>query len=332
MKREEIWNKAYKRIFELYGDKPDIKIRNRFYDEKMAFADLGVGEYLAQLSDIMRKSLEKYDEMLVPKNFIASTLTAYLLGVSDIDPQKYDIPFETYLPYAKHIKDREEKCENYSNLFDAFIKKHFQFSLLPAYQTSYILGKETGVPYSKIDLDDEKIRHNLLVEGDVSSMPESLADFLQEAYKTVRPRDYNELLGLIALSHGTNAWHGNAENLIAHGYPLAKIPSSRDDVFLRVKKALEARGIYGSGLAFEISEKARKGFYLDHGGADANTVSCLVQLGLEREFIDFISRTRYLSTKALAVMYLRCIQFLTFYKLYFPVQYAGIIDIKEIFS
>ena len=331
MTREEIWNKAYERIFELYGDKPDIRIINRFHCEKMALADLGVGDYIAELSDIMRGSLKKYDEKLVPKSFICSTLTAFLLGVSEIDPQKYDIPWETYLPYEKHINDSVEKCEKYSDLFDTFLKKHFQFSLLPAYQACHILERETNVPCDKIDLDDEKIRQNLLVEGDVSSMPESLADFLQEAYKTVKPRDYNELLNLIALSHGTNAWRGNAENLIEHGYPLAKIPSSRDDVFLRVKRALETRGIYGSGLAFEISERARKGFYRYHGGADANTVSCLVQLGLEREFIDFISRTRYLSTKALAVMYLRCIQFLTFYKLYYPVQYAGI-DIKEIFS
>ena len=34
MTREEIWNKAYKRIFELYGENPDLDIVNRCLSEK----------------------------------------------------------------------------------------------------------------------------------------------------------------------------------------------------------------------------------------------------------------------------------------------------------
>ena len=37
MTEKEIWDKAYKRVFELYGDAPDLRIVSRFYSEKQAF-------------------------------------------------------------------------------------------------------------------------------------------------------------------------------------------------------------------------------------------------------------------------------------------------------
>jgi len=36
MTEKEIWDKAYKRIFELYGDAPDLRIVSRFFSEKQA--------------------------------------------------------------------------------------------------------------------------------------------------------------------------------------------------------------------------------------------------------------------------------------------------------
>ena len=35
MTEKEAWDKAYKRIFELYGNVPDLRIVSRFYSEKM---------------------------------------------------------------------------------------------------------------------------------------------------------------------------------------------------------------------------------------------------------------------------------------------------------
>ena len=57
--REEIWNKAYKRIFELYGETPDIQIVNRLLSEKRSLADYGVAEYYDELAGICRESIEK---------------------------------------------------------------------------------------------------------------------------------------------------------------------------------------------------------------------------------------------------------------------------------
>ena len=78
MTREEIWNKAFKRIFELYGEYPDLNIVNRFFSEKAALAHYGVAEYFEELAGICKESLDKYNEKLVVKNTVASCFTAYL--------------------------------------------------------------------------------------------------------------------------------------------------------------------------------------------------------------------------------------------------------------
>ena len=84
--REEIWNKAYKKLFELYGETPDIQIVNRFLSEKRFLADYGVAEYFDELGGICRESIEKYNEKLIAKNTVSCCLTAYLLGASELCP------------------------------------------------------------------------------------------------------------------------------------------------------------------------------------------------------------------------------------------------------
>ena len=86
MTREEIWDKAYKRIFELYGEDPDFRIVNRFLSEKAALSHYGVAEYFEELAGICQESIEKYNEKLVVKNTVASCFTAYLLGASEVNP------------------------------------------------------------------------------------------------------------------------------------------------------------------------------------------------------------------------------------------------------
>ena len=49
MTREEIWNKAYTRIFELYGENPALNIVNRFLSEKAALAHFDVVSILRSL-------------------------------------------------------------------------------------------------------------------------------------------------------------------------------------------------------------------------------------------------------------------------------------------
>ena len=129
MTREDIWQKAYKKIPEFYGDIMDIHVVNRFLKEKQAFEDLGVAEYFYELAKIRQGSLDKYNEFLIVKAPIHSCLIAYLLGATDIDPIKNKIPFETYIPYANRINVMDSVPNNYEDLFEGLRNKHFQVVL-----------------------------------------------------------------------------------------------------------------------------------------------------------------------------------------------------------
>ena len=85
MTKTELWNKAYKRIFEIYGDMPDLRIISRFYSEKQAFMQYEVGKYFFDLEKLRREA-EGAGERLIVKNVVASCLVAYLLGATDENP------------------------------------------------------------------------------------------------------------------------------------------------------------------------------------------------------------------------------------------------------
>lgn len=366
--REEIWHKAYKRIFELYGETPDFQIVNRFLSEKRFLADYGVAEYFDELAGICRESIEKYNEKLIAKNNVSCCFTAYLLGASEINPlpmhyycpkckrvewlddldndkclfdmrhtrtcecgaemriDGYDIPWETYLPYAQRLQAKDPVPEKYEDLFEALTKKHFQWSLLRAGQACHLLGQSTGVSPDEIDLGDREVKA-LLLGGNFSCTPPKLAEFLKQAYAVVQPGRYACLQKLVGLAHGTGTWKHNAEDLLKNGQcRLADIPATRDEVFMMIRDAMQERGVlYDTGFPYDIAEKARKSYYAEHG-MDGYTLETLKNLGFDDWFASYLLRTRYLSTHALSVLELRYIILLSYFKTYYPKQYDVIGD------
>ena len=369
--REEIWNKAYKKIFELYGETPDIQIVNRFLSEKRFLADYGVAEYFDELAGICRESIEKYNEKLIAKNTVSCCFTAYLLGASEINPlplhyycktckrvewvedekclfdmrstrtcecgaemrvDGYDIPWETYLPYAKLLKTKDPVPENYKDLFEALTKKHFQWSLLGAAQAVNLLGQATGVAPDEIDFNDREVKYRLLLGGDFSCMHPKLAEFLKQAYAIVQPSSYHELLKLIGMAHGTQTWRNNAEDLLMNGKcRLADIPATRDEVFMMIRDAIREHGVYDTGFAYDVANKARKGNCFEHG-MDGYTIDTLKSLGFDDWFASYLLSVRYMSTKALSVMELHYIILLTWYQTYYPKQHAEVIGDENIWE
>ena len=77
MYNENINNKAVKRLYELYGENPDLRIVNRFLTEKKMLWHFGVAEYFDELSRIISESMEKYNEKLI------RSLKKKILGVSE---------------------------------------------------------------------------------------------------------------------------------------------------------------------------------------------------------------------------------------------------------
>ena len=373
MTREEIWNKAYTRIFELYGENPDLKIVNRLLSEKAALANYGYGvaEYFEELAGMCKESLDKYNEKLVVKNTVASCFTAYLLGASEINPlpphyfceackrvewadedncvfdmrgtrtcecgaimrvDGYHWPYETYSPYAQKLKIKDPVPENYKDLFESLTKKHFQWSLLGAAQAVNLLGQATSVAPEDIDLSDREVKYRLL-GGDFSCMHPKLAEFLKQAYAVVQPSNFQEMLKLIGMAHGTQTWRNNAEELLMNNGKcrLADIPATRDEVFMMIRDAMREHGVYDTGFAYDVANKARKGYYFEHG-MDGYTIDTLKSLGFDDWFASYLLGVRYMSTKALVILELRYAILLTHYKLNYPKEYEEVLTGEDVWE
>ena len=222
----------------------------------------------------------------------------------------YDIPWQTYLPYAERLKTKDPIPEKYENLFEALTKKHFQWSILGAAQAVNLLGQATGVAPNEIDLSDREVKYRLL-GGDFSCVHPKLAEFLKQVYAVVQPCSYAELLKLIGLAHGTGTWKHNAEELLKNGKcRLADIPATRDEVFVQIRDAMQEQGVYDTGY----------------------TIDTLKNLGFDDWFASYLLGVRYMSAKALSVLELKYIILLTWYLTYCPKQYAEVIGVENIWE
>ena len=83
--KKELWQKAEKALYALYGDMPDLRILNRFYSEKMAFENSDVIILWNLVGEIMRSAPTGYS---MPKvtGTTGSCFTAYLLGATSDNP------------------------------------------------------------------------------------------------------------------------------------------------------------------------------------------------------------------------------------------------------
>lgn len=354
MTENEIWNKAYDKLIELYGDTPDLQVVSRFYSEKQALESFGAASYFDALASLRKKAKREGNRWIV-KNEIASCLIAFLLGTTDENPlpahyycprckmalwmvekdvfdlregicfcgermkvDGFDLPFETYLPYAGRRKtvDAAIACS------DAVLL-HLQPSLLDATRMCAALERETGVCVDAVDLNDSKVKQCLL-SGNFARTASNDGEALKQMITLTKPQSYYELFKLIGLSHGTNTWKYNAERLFAMGACTPRdLPSTRDEVFMTIRDAMRKQGFYDAGFALEVTRKASRSYYL-YQGMDRYTSDTLRALGFDDWFIRFLSRTYYLSTKGIAVMDLKYSILLTWYLVYYPKEYQRI--------
>ena len=113
-------------------------------------------------------------------------------------------------------------------------------------------------------------------------LPEFRTDYTNEIIKTVQPKTINDLIKLISVGHGSNAWENNQEALINDKtITIDELIGSRDDV----ADYLISKG-YPKDLSIKIMESVRKGQFNQEN---------INELGdLPETFIKIISKVKYL--------------------------------------
>ena len=89
---------AYEGAAKLYGDPLPEEVRERVNFELHVMKTMGFPGYFLIVSDFIRAAREELDVMVGPgRGSAAGSVVAYCLGITQIDPLKYDLLFERFL-------------------------------------------------------------------------------------------------------------------------------------------------------------------------------------------------------------------------------------------
>ena len=188
-----------------------------------------------------------------------------------------------------------------------------------------MLGDITGVKPEDIPLDDKnmislfstdqalKRKSNFLGEKNGAlGLPEFGTNLSRQMLIATNPKTFADLLIISGLSHGTDVWKGNAEDLINEGIcTLQEVIGCRDDIMVW----LSSQGINPS-TAFLIMEDVRKGKRLKPEYEDL-----LREHKIPEYYINACNKIKYLFPKAHAVAYVMMACRVAWYKVYYPLQY-----------
>ena len=143
-------------------------------------------------------------------------------------------------------------------------------------------------------------------------VPEFGTKFVRQMLEDTKPTTMDELIRISGLSHGTDVWLGNAQDIIKNGIaPFSSCICTRDDIM----NALMDYGV-APKMAFDTMEFVRKG-----KGLKPEMEQAMIEKDVPQWFIDSCKKIKYMFPKGHAVAYVTMALRIAWYKVYRPAAY-----------
>lgn len=183
----------------------------------------------------------------------------------------------------------------------------------------------TGIPIKKIPLNDKKVlslfscpdaleMNNTYLGAKTGAMaiPEFGTSFVRGILEETRPKTFSDLVIISGISHGTDVWQGNAEELIKNGTAtLQEVIGCRDDIMTYlIDKGLPKQ------VSFSIMEDVRKG-----RGLKPEYVDIMKANKVPQYYLDSCNKIKYMFPKGHAVAYVTMAIRVGYFKIYYPLEF-----------
>ncbi len=145
-------------------------------------------------------------------------------------------------------------------------------------------------------------------------VPEFGTDFVIQMVQDAKPQSLSDLIRISGLSHGTNVWLGNAQDLVKSGIAtISTAICTRDDIMIYlINKGVD------SALSFTIMESVRKG-----KGLKPEWEVAMKEKDVPDWYIDSCKKISYMFPKAHAAAYVMMAYRIAYCKINYPLAYYG---------